>query len=203
MQIYITSLAKKTAKRLYILSRSRDLLPFTAKITIYKAYIRPLMEYASPIWSGAGSTALGLLSRLQRKALRILGIHDPIKAGIYPLEHRKDVATLCTFYRHFFFKPSIELGAILPPLLSYTRTTRSSSASHLYCVTIPIDLVLIYINHHTYQEFPGCGMLFQFISFLQFQTWILSRKMFIVICSLNYNDYVKGRSYVLFQSIYL
>ena len=134
---YITYLAKKTAKRLYILSRSRDLLPFKARVTIYKAYIRPLMEYASPIWSGAGNTALGILCRLQRKALRLLNIEDPINAGIYPLELRRDVATLCTFYRHFFFKPSLEIGTIIPPVFASSRTTRSSSTAHPYCVTIP------------------------------------------------------------------
>lgn len=134
---YVTSLAKKTARRLYILSRSRDLLPFKARVTVYKAYIRPLMEYASPIWSGAGCTALGLLDRLQRKALRLLKIHDPISVGIYPLEHRREVATLCTFYRHFFFKPSLELDAVLPPLSSSMRTTRSSANAHPFCVNIP------------------------------------------------------------------
>ena len=78
---YVTCLAKKVAKRLYILSRSRDplpCLPFKARVTIYKAYIRPLMVYACPIWVGAGTTALGLLDRLQRKALRLLRIDDPI-----------------------------------------------------------------------------------------------------------------------------
>ena len=48
---YIRCLAKKTAKRIYILGQSRDLLPLQARIAIYKAYIRPLMEYASPKWS--------------------------------------------------------------------------------------------------------------------------------------------------------
>ena len=55
---HITCIAKKTAKSLYILGRSRNLLPHQACITIYKAYIRPLMEYASAIWNGAGTTSL-------------------------------------------------------------------------------------------------------------------------------------------------
>lgn len=134
---YVTCLAKKVAKRLYILSRSRDLLPFKARVTIYKAYIRPLMEYACPIWAGAGSTALGLLDRLQRKALRFLRIDDPIKVGIYPLEHRRNVASLCTFYRHFFLRPSLELSGIFPPLVSNVRLTRSSATAHPYRVSVP------------------------------------------------------------------
>ena len=76
---HITCIAKKTAKRLYILGRSRNLLPHQAPITIYKAYIRPLMEYASPIWNGAGITSLKLLDRPQKKALRLLKIDEPLK----------------------------------------------------------------------------------------------------------------------------
>jgi hypothetical protein len=55
---HITGIAMKTTKRLYILGRASDLLPQQARITAYKAYIRPLMGYASPIWSGAGTTLL-------------------------------------------------------------------------------------------------------------------------------------------------
>ena len=71
---HITCIAKKTAKCLYILGRSRNFLPHQARITIYKAYIRPLMEYASPIWNGAVTTSSNLLDRLQKKALRLLKI---------------------------------------------------------------------------------------------------------------------------------
>ena len=61
---YITCIAKTTAKCLYTLG----LLPHEAPITIYKTYIRPLMEYASPIWIGAGTTSLKLLYRLHKVA---------------------------------------------------------------------------------------------------------------------------------------
>ena len=70
---HFTCIAKK---RLYILGRSRNLLPHQARINIYKAYIRPLIEYASLIWNGAGTTSLKLLYRLQEKALRLLKIDE-------------------------------------------------------------------------------------------------------------------------------
>ena len=113
---HITGIAKKTAKSLYILGRSSDLLPQQARITVYKdpKDIRPLMEYAAPIWSGAGTASLALLDRLQKRALRLLKIDDPLDAGIVPLVHRRNVASLCVFYRHMFLQPSIELSEILP-----------------------------------------------------------------------------------------
>ena len=57
---HITGGTIKTAKCLYILGRTRNLLPYHhARVTIYKAYALS-MEYASPIWNGAGSTSLKL-----------------------------------------------------------------------------------------------------------------------------------------------
>ena len=156
---HITCIAKKTAKHLYILGRSRNLLPHQARITIYKAYIlgrsrnllphqaritiykayiRPLVEYASPIWNGAGTTSLKLLDRLQKKALHLLKIDQPLKFGTVPLSHRRNVASFCVFYRHIFLQPSTELVNILSFDAPSMRATRYSVSEHPYCVHIPI-----------------------------------------------------------------
>ena len=71
---HITCIAKKTAKSLYPGPVLETPLPHQAHIIIYKAYIRPLVEYASSIWDGAATTSLKLLERLQKKALRLLNI---------------------------------------------------------------------------------------------------------------------------------
>lgn len=49
--------------------RREDLLSFKAIVTIYKSYIRPLMEYASLICGGVGSTAPDLLDRLHQSLM--------------------------------------------------------------------------------------------------------------------------------------
>ena len=38
--------------------------------------------------------SLKLLDRLQKKALRLLKIYEPLKFGIVPLSHRRNVASL-------------------------------------------------------------------------------------------------------------
>ena len=129
---YVAFLAKRVAKRLSILSRSRDLLPFKTRVTIYKAYIRPLMEYACPIWAGAGTTALGLLNRLQRKALYLLRIDDLIKVLIYPMSHLFAPSTDASSWNH----PSSCLE-FFPPFVFNVRPTRFSATAHPYKVTIP------------------------------------------------------------------
>ena len=133
---------------IYIVGRSRDPLPLQTRITIYKAYIRPLMEYASPIWSGAGITALKLLDRLQKKALRLLNIDEPAMVGIHPLEHRRKVVSLCPFYRHFFLQPSTELSRILPPVATNTRVTRSTSNAHPHAVNIPKSTTNLHLSSY-------------------------------------------------------
>ena len=145
---HVSGIAKKTAWRLYILGRSRNLLPHHARIIIYKAYIRPLMEHASSIWYGAGSTSLRLLDRLQNKAIRLLRIDKPLKYGIVPLSHRRNVASLCVFYRHFFLQPSIELADILPGVAPCVRRTRSTTRGHPYCVQIPRSRTELHLNSY-------------------------------------------------------
>ena len=135
-------------KRLYILGRSRNLLPQQARITIYKSYIRPCMEYASPIWNGAGTTSLSLLDMLQKKALRLLKINEPLKFGIVPLSHRRNVASLCVFYHHIFLQPSTELADSLPSEAPSMRATRFSVSGHPYCVHIPRSKTELHLNSY-------------------------------------------------------
>ena len=114
---HITCIAKKTAKRLDILDRSRNLLPHQARITIYKAYIRPLMEY------------------------------EPLKFGIVPLSHRGNVASLCVSYRHIFLQPSTKLADILPLEAPSMKTTRFSVSEHPFCLHIPRSKRELHLNY--------------------------------------------------------
>jgi len=43
---------------------------------IYKAYVRPLVEFNSHLWVGAPPSTLSLVESLQRKAFRLIGDHD-------------------------------------------------------------------------------------------------------------------------------
>nr|CAH7768530.1 unnamed protein product [Callosobruchus chinensis] len=59
-------------------------------LTLYKAQIRPSLEYCSHIWRAATSTTLSILHAVQRRAIRLIG--DPaITYHLYPLSHRHDV----------------------------------------------------------------------------------------------------------------
>nr|CAH7763489.1 unnamed protein product [Callosobruchus chinensis] len=77
---------------------------------LYKAQIRPSLEYCSYIWGAAAPTTLSILDA--------------------PLSHWCVVGDLSLFYRYSNgFCPS-ELTFIIPPLSKPARCTRATSFSH-------------------------------------------------------------------------
>ena len=121
---------------------------FVSPSDLLQAYIRPLMEYASPIRNGAGATSLKLSDRLQKKALRLLKIDEPLKFGIVPLSLRRNVASLCVFYSHIFLQPSIELADIIPSEAPSMKATRFSVSGHPYCIHIPRSKTELHLNSY-------------------------------------------------------
>nr|CAH7766982.1 unnamed protein product [Callosobruchus chinensis] len=64
--------------RIWKLSRRREdrkyFSPYNL-LTLYKAQIRPSLEYCSNIWGVAAPTTLSILDAVQRRAIRLIG--DP------------------------------------------------------------------------------------------------------------------------------
>nr|CAH7760198.1 unnamed protein product [Callosobruchus chinensis] len=59
-------------------------------LTLYKAQIRPSLEYCSHIWGAAAPTTLSILDAVQRRAIRLIG--DPaLTCHLQPLSHRHAV----------------------------------------------------------------------------------------------------------------
>nr|CAH7763461.1 unnamed protein product [Callosobruchus chinensis] len=84
-------------------------------LTLYKAQIRPSLEYCSHIWGAAAPTTLFILDAVQRRAIRVIG--DPaLTCHLQPLSHRRAVGDLSLFYRYSNGFCSSELTAIIPPL---------------------------------------------------------------------------------------
>ena len=65
---------------------------------IQNVYQTACMEYCWQVWGGVPGTTLQLLDRVQRRAFRI--IRNPqLTKDLDSLQHRRDVAELCVFYR--------------------------------------------------------------------------------------------------------
>ena len=67
---------------------------------LYKSTIRPCMEYCCHVWAGAPSCYLELLDKLQKQIYRTVG--PSLVASLEPLVHRRNVASLSLFCKHYF-----------------------------------------------------------------------------------------------------
>ena len=141
---YIESIVKAAAKKVGSLYRARKLLSPESILYLYKATIRPCMEYCCHIWAGASATCLFLLDRVQTRVANLIGPELPSR--LQPLPHRRNVASLCLFYKYFNGECSEELQALVPPRRRHPRQTRQAVRSHPYTVEIPRSKKTFYSN---------------------------------------------------------
>nr|CAH7762908.1 unnamed protein product [Callosobruchus chinensis] len=86
------------AKSLIILFRNES----PSNLTLFKAQIRPSLEYCSHIWGAAAAITFSILDTVQRRAIRLIG--DPaLTCHLQSLSHRREVGdlSLCNRYSNF------------------------------------------------------------------------------------------------------
>ena len=96
------------------------------------------MEYSCHVWASAPSCYLELLYKLQK---RICGTVASLAASHQPLVHRRIIASLSLFYRHYFGKCSSELAQPVPLPYYRGRSTRYSDRLHDFNNFILLSLV--------------------------------------------------------------
>ena len=70
---YVESLTTKVNQRIGLLNRIKQLLPLDARIALYNALIRPLFDFADPIWGDRDNiTLMHDLQVLQNKAAKVI-----------------------------------------------------------------------------------------------------------------------------------
>ncbi|XP_045496949.1 uncharacterized protein LOC123695220 [Colias croceus] len=121
--------AKLASKKLGVLARARQYFPPAHRLLLYKAQVRPHMEYCSHLWAGAPQYQLLPFDRLQRRACRIVDLPE-LTDRLDPLALRRDVASLCVFYRIYNGECSEELFALIPPAQFHHRTARHKQKYH-------------------------------------------------------------------------
>ena len=151
---HIKTIVRSASRRLGILYRAKRLFSSTQRLTLYKAQVRPLLEYCSHVWGGAASTTLALLDRVQKKAIRFIGDLN-LTDKLQSLHHRRCVASLSLFYRYYFGKCSAELASSVPLPLTFTRVTRSATFSNSFQVTQP----RVRTDSHVSSFFPKTAAL--------------------------------------------
>ena len=122
---YISDIAKRASQRLGCLYRARRYLTSSAMLHLYKATIR---EYCSHIWAGAPACHLSLLDRIQQRATNLVG--QDLVSSLEPLSVRRSVSSLSLFYRYFHGMCAERLSLVVPPVRTFTRSTRFAASSH-------------------------------------------------------------------------
>lgn len=121
--------AKLASKKLGVLNKAKRYFTSGHRLLLYKAQVRPHMEYCSHLWAGAPQYQLLPLDSIQRRATRI--VDDPLLThGLDTLSLRRDVSSLCVFYRLYNGKCSEELFSLVPPSLFRHRTLRRWERFH-------------------------------------------------------------------------
>ena len=110
---HILTAAKEAPQKLGFLHRARKYFNSSQIATLYKAQVRPSMEYCVHIWGGAPASVLSILDCIQNKAIRLIN-DDSLTANFQSLSHRRSVTSLCLFYRYFHGLCSNELAASIP-----------------------------------------------------------------------------------------
>ena len=133
---HINSIAKHASQKLGFFSRVRGYFSSFQLLTIYKSQIRPSLEYCSHVWGGAPKSSLHFLDRVHSKAIRI--INNPnLTNSLQSLFQLRLVADLSIFYRYFHGHCSQKIKNIIPDPVRRVRTTRSSTYSNPFQVTLP------------------------------------------------------------------
>nr|CAI5831809.1 unnamed protein product [Callosobruchus analis] len=115
------------------LEKSREL--FNEHELLYKAQIRPSLEYCSHVWSCAPKHSLRLLDSIQNRAVRLIDAPN-LTRDLDSLEHRRRVAALSLFYRFYHGRCSRELSQIITPKAVRKKNTREALRAHPYQVEI-------------------------------------------------------------------
>ncbi|KAG0717666.1 hypothetical protein GWK47_007964 [Chionoecetes opilio] len=101
---HIKQIARKASYRVSALRRVASFLDRGGKLLLYKAQIRPYLEYAALSWMSCAASHTRRLDSIQSRALRLFDAADPpaqpeSTSPLDSLEHRRDVVALVVFHK--------------------------------------------------------------------------------------------------------
>ena len=143
LSTHVQQFTHKFRGRVFLLSTMARLLPFFTISLLYKAYVRPVLEYAVPIWMFALTTQqAAILDRLQATAARAF-LFCKTKSRPNWMTPKQTLNELCNweslawrrqilslvFFHHLFYQ--------YPSLLLQFKLTVSSSSRHPSLVILP------------------------------------------------------------------
>ena len=128
---HVCKITKRANKLLFLLRECRkSFLPPEIGLLTYTSKIRPILEYASPVWGGIPKYLEVEIERVQQRSLRILGLE---KDTLPTLKERRDKAT-CNELKRIVEVPNNPCNRFLSGNKNHTyelRRTRDSTPRQL------------------------------------------------------------------------
>ena len=140
---HIRNLTVRANQRMHFFRKAAAVLTSTARATVYKGFVRPLLEYCPLVWNCASVSTLARLEGVQRRALHIIGPNVVLQS----LAVRRKVAALTYLYKLQSLPHGSSLRDMLPPQCTQSSTPtlscttrRQSQPQHDFqlCLTIPV-----------------------------------------------------------------
>jgi hypothetical protein len=131
----------KASKNLAFLKRNLQSNSSSIKERAYKALVRPLLEYAAPLWDPHTKQSIKQLEMVQRRAARyVLGkygnrssVDQMLQTLKWPsLEDRRKIMRLCMFYKAI--NKEVEMPSHIEHLHLSTRPSSHIKNSKAYTV---------------------------------------------------------------------
>ena len=95
------------------------------------SFMLPVLEYCSPVWASAASGHLRLLDTIVKSVVFMSA--GQVRCDLH---HRRDVASLCVFYK-IMNNEYHPLSRFVPPPYVPARRTRQAEAAHRFALQIP------------------------------------------------------------------
>ena len=158
---HVRRIARAASQKLGFLFRAKRYFTPDQLLILYKAQIRPTLEYCSHVWGSAPKHTLALLDTIQKRAVRLVG-NESLTGSLHSLEHRRKVGDLTLYYRFFHGNCSAELAALIPPRNHHVRSTRQSEAAHPFAVQLDTSRTTIFKNSFScrvselWNSLPSC-----------------------------------------------
>ena len=99
---HVTAICRKISSYLWLLSRIKDYVKLEYRILFYKAYIQPHLDYCSTLWGNTTAKNIRKLTRLQKRACRIMLGRDYCN-----FESSLEILNLQTFSQRVTFNQAV------------------------------------------------------------------------------------------------
>lgn len=143
---HISAVCNKASRTLGFIRRNLRNSPSSVRKLAYFTFVRPQLEFISPIWSPHQKYLIDMLESIQSRAARyIFSNYSPLASvsqlkylnDIQILEIRRSISLLCLFHKYVHTRPS--LLPLASPFRSSQRLHNQLSFNRIYGKTLSFN----------------------------------------------------------------